>query len=435
MAWLGVGSRTGVRRLVICGCGLLGGCGDAGVAQVGSAASSSGSGDTDAGNATEASSSDQDSSDESGSSTGDGSEERVDPFEGARLVRGGAPFGARAFGDFDGDGDDDIAISYQAELVQQSVVGIYGYNPETDAFDFIMQPEYGRIAGGLVPGHVDGNDQLDLIATWAGYGIHSSAQLALMGAEIEAGPAVDLPGFRLGLPVDFDGDHRSEQLEVRGNDIVLHEVDLAGGWEVQQRFEGAPGCAPSGAAWANLDDDTALEVGVVSVCDGGGGLLTTYEHEQGGLLRELRSVRLDIPAREAYFADFDDDGVIDVLVSSSNYTGLEDPPQGQVRRGTESGSFDEVLLDIAPPDVEYGSIRALTADIDGDGMPEAFPKNWGSALEGVGVLDTVMLTLGPELRVDVVPFDEGFSRAADINGDGCEDLVAGSLTTLLMACE
>lgn len=429
---------------LVCSCVFLLGCGTD-VVSPGNGSSSdasevsdaSGTGDPGLGDSTEDS-----GSAESGSGSGDVAQEPVDPFEGARLVRGGAPSGARTFGDFDGDGTEEIAISYQTELLSRAVVGIYGYDASTDTFEFFRQPELGRVASSLTTGHVDGNGQLDLIAMWVGFGVHSSAQVALTDEGIEAGPTVELPGFRLGFPIDFDGDRRSEQLEVRGNDIILHEVDLAGGWEVQQSFEGAPGCTPATSSWADLDGDGSLEVCIGFSCGDDRGGLSVYSQEGDGRLREVFAQELAIPVHFVGLADFDDDGLIDVLVSSSNYTGDEPAPVAQVQRGLGDGAFGEVLLDIDPDDVQFGAIRMLAADIDGDGVPEAFPKNWGSALEGVGPLETVMLTIGAELRIDRVPFDENlspldsFSYAADVNGDGCEDLVAGrDLTTILMPCD
>lgn len=432
MDWLGGRSGFRLRGVVMCTCALVWGCAETTVTKGGGGSSQGDSGDTEAGDPPA-----EGSSDESGTETGDPPKEPIDPFEGAHLVRGGAPYGARTFGDFDGDGDDDIAISYVAELVQQHVVGIYGYDAESDAFEFLMQPESGRVATSLAAGHVDGNAQLDLISLWSGYG-NSAAQLAIHGSEIESGPTIDFAGGRLGLPIDFDGDRRSELLEIRGRDIVLHEVDLAGGWDEIQTLESPSGCTPRGSAWEDLDGDGSPEVSVVSECDGGGGQLTVYTQTDDGLLRNLSSKDLEIPGHGVRLADVDQDGIVDVLVTSSRYSEEQALPLGQLHRGVGDGSFDALLLELDTPDLAYepyGEFQLITADIDGDGIPEAITASWGTPwTESMDPSRNYLVSVGAELHLDLVPFDESFANAADINGDGCEDLVGEGLTTLFMAC-
>ncbi len=370
-----------------------------------------------------------------GGSQDEGSEESGEeappaaPFEGARLISVDLPSSNTVFGDFDGDGDDDIAVEHSHASLGNRTLAFYALT-EDDRFDLIQESPLALWPARMVAGYINADAQLDVI----GWGPDESFQVVVREDGLEVAPPVAHDGTPLGRALDIDGDLRSEWVQRVGDDLFAYEVDLEGGWTRTSTVALDLECDPVAARWADVDHDGALDLVAVAPCHDGSARLQVYAQESDGLV--LRSTTdLDFSAEELSVADFDDDGLLDVLATERKVIPSEPSPVGRILRGSGDGAFEHPLVDLETTDPSTFSFETLVADLDGDGVAEALPA-WD--LSDEVQRRTRLLVVGADGTPHFTPVEHDivFSAAADFDGDGCDDLIHSSgVGVLLLACD
>lgn len=402
--------------------GLLAGCGP-GVTVTGSGGSDGGEDDSTG-------------ADETGMSA-DLPPQAPDPFEGARLVELEVPLGYHVFGDFDGDGADDLLSSYEFVFGEtgfsQYLFELQRIDLEAPSLESLLQRDVGFLARGLVTGWVDGDDRLDLLNV----GTTSITQIAVRADDFEIAPSSDVSGTRLGRPVDYDGDHRSEYVGIYQATIRIFAVDLMGGWSEVQVLDFEADCTPTGAYWHELSGDGRLDMLVVGRCSDRT-TLTTYAQAADGSLSIVAEGELGLAVDRVDLADFDDDGRLDVALGTSRYeAGLPDP-ETTVLAGLPDGSFGEELLHLSTT-ADFGAVAVFPADLDGDGVAEPLVWSYQDVLDPALESEWALVRVdGDELVVHPLPSELSPTHAADLDGDGCEEVIEISglqLRALVPSCE
>lgn len=360
-----------------------------------------------------------------------------DPFEGARMLELTVPASKVAFGDYDDDGADDAIFSYTFEYgttgYSQDLLEIMRFDPESESFEQLLQQEAGRIATQLVPAHVDGDGRLDVLFLWTS----TMSQIAIRDDDIEIGPTIDIAGPLLGKPIDFDGDRRADYVGIYGSTIRTYTVDLMGGWVETQALAFEASCTPVRAEWRDLTDDGRLDMLVVGQCSDRT-TLTTYAQAEDGTLSIVAESEASLPLSDVAVADFDDDGRLDVALGTARYEEGAPPPEATVLAGLGDGSFGDELLHLHSS-AEYGNIAIRAVDLDGDGVDEPLVANYGDVLDPSLASGWALTQVeGSQLVVHPLPFDVRPSYGADLDGDGCEEMVSvggETLVAVFLPCE
>jgi len=350
------------------------------------------------------------------------------------------------WGDYDNDGDIDLALSGQSNDIldgrQQSYTRVYD-NDGDGNFNAADLELIGLNNGEIIWGDYDNDGDLDLAAS--GKSTDSERQLLLYINEeaqlTESG--LDLAGLESSDLAwgDYDGDGDLDLAAAGISDTGLrtdvYANDGNGGFEAlaEASFAGIQG---GDLAWGDYDNDRDLDL-VVAGNDGSGAILHLYENTQGRsganspfALDTATLQGLDFSA--VALADIDGDGDLD-LVSSGSTGGFDPLPLTTVNDNLES-QFNGNLPPTTPlpiAAIDDGSNIVLTwaaASDDGEDTPQSMSYNVrvGTTPDGDQVLSgTTALRLGNAgQKLDhslhnlasgvyfwsVQTVDDGFSRSA-----------------------
>jgi hypothetical protein len=282
-------------------------------------------------------------------------------------------------GDFDGDGNADLAISSQAVGLKRTIL-------------------FGDGHGTFGPAalDVDVDQFVALAATGSG---SPPALVALRGSDVQlvtispsriaqSTKVVTLPTLQVPITVatvDADGDGRSEIVWAPPD--TLHLVKKSGGIWSETATLAMGGEQLKSIAAADIDGDGRRDLVVMtdlnyrlwsSTGDGGYRLLPSLQNVHG------------FPNGIAV-ADFDRDGTPDLVVWTRGNFG--DPGMLQVYRGTGGGAFQPYAS--AATGAPIGALAV--SDINGDGIDEYLLGTF----DGIEILRSVCVT--PRVRVAAVP--------------------------------
>lgn len=307
--------------------------------------------------------------------------------------------------DFDGDGRADlIARGAALQPLWQLPDGRYHYDPPLTYPSF---PWPNRGHGSVVVGDFDGDGDADLAASWSGLAGVTSQFLRNDGAanftvspgsldfdaaavaDVDVDGALDLvgalgwwpglgngdfaarrdwPNGVVGAPTlgDFDGDGQREILLLLPGAAVVRLLPTAGGPVLETPVGLTVGADATALLAADVDGDGADDV--VAVHSGSQTRLF-MGNRSGGFDQRTDQLPRDLDATRAVAAgDWDGDGDVDLIVARQ----AAGNPQhlGRVYRNDGSGTFaiGPDLVSAEPPAMGVDSVE--TADVDGDGRSE-----------------------------------------------------------------
>jgi len=310
----------------------------------------------------------------------------------------GAPVTALAWGDYDGDRENNLLVA----TPQPRLYAVHGgFVADVSAKTPLPLP-----AGAVVATFADYDNDgwLDLFAIGTdgrGYLLHNREGKRFEDVIVAAGVR-DVDGARRPIFVDLDHDGDLDLLLVGGGSLAAYRNNLDGTFTL---FPNADGIVQGGtdAAFADVDDDGRTDV-FVTGATGSDGLF----HNDGvsGFTRTADTIRGTGPVA---MSDYDNDGAIDIFVAGSG-----------LWHNSGIGRFTHAARS---PTAEAGS--AAFFDYDNDGWLDLIVAGLhGASLfhnDGSGRFADRSQLLPPALQRDSI----GPLLIADIDGDGDQDIILG----------
>ena len=372
------------------------------------------------------------------------------------------------WGDYDNDGDLDLALAGQSNDIldgrQQSYTRVYNNNG-SDSFTTADIELVGLNNGEIIWGDYDNDGDLDLAASGKSTDserqlllyINEEAQLSESGLNLTGIESSDLAWG------DYDGDGDLDLAAAGISDAGLrtdvYANDGNGGFEALAGFS-FTGIQGGDLVWGDYDNDRDLDL-VVAGNNGSNAILQLYENTQGRVGADTPFALDTITLRGLDFsavslADIDGDGDLDLLSSGS--TGGFDPLPLTIVNDNLEAQFNRNLppatpLPIAAAD-DGNSVRLSwnAADDDGEDTPQSMSYNLRvgtsrngneifSGITGLGIgnvgqnLDHRLqqLTSGTYYW-SVQTIDDGFSRSAWSNPQSfIVDTIAPELQNLSLS--
>src|SRR2546425_2386772 len=223
----------------------------------------------------------------------------------------GGPPTAPAFGDYDGDGEDNLLLATREAVRLYAVQG--GFAADVSARMPLPLPAgVGAIAATFAD--YDNDGWLDVFAIGTdghGYLLHNREGKRFEDVTATAGVR-EVAGTRKPLFVDLDHDGDLDLLLVGGGSLGVYRNNLDGTFTM---FPNADGIVQGGtdAAFADLDDDGRTDV-LVTSATGADGLF----HNDGGGARGFTRTADTIHGQgPVAMGDYDNDGAIDIFVAGS----------------------------------------------------------------------------------------------------------------------
>jgi tetratricopeptide (TPR) repeat protein len=330
--------------------------------------------------------------------------------------------GAIAVGDFDGDGIDDLFLSAWSPQQQRVETHLYRIRGRefTDATAQVALPSgaaFATFADYDNDGHLDlfaiGGDQRPHLLRNDGKGKFQDVT--------SASGIANLGGARKALFVDLDHDGDLDLVLVGGPSLLFYRNNADGTFSEMAQAVGLMSAAgvANDAAFADFDDDGRMDLLVVGEAG------TALYHNAGNrqLTNTIASSGIDVRGGSAVaVGDYNNDGAFDVFIA-----GAYDNPStlwvndgtGKFRRDSRS---DDVLKTLPTIDVRGVSFT----DFDNDGWLDLIVAGNG----GVRVLRNDGTGRFID-RSSIVP--PGLPSAtsiiaADVDGDGDQDLLLGGPT-------
>jgi uncharacterized repeat protein (TIGR01451 family) len=351
--------------------------------------------------------------------------------EGFTCVSGGSPSHLVA-GDFDEDGDPDVAVARWEGSLAVALVGAGGACGPATSYSIAGEPWQ------IAAGDIDGDGHLDLaVAAWLGSEDDALSEVSLFygrgDGRFDASPVITGLTRTQSLAVgDLSGDGRADLVVLTTNNAwpvppAEQHTELQVFLSQAGRTLAAP-AVYSGrlgsyeAALADVTGDGRTDVVVTgrepSYLQFYWGNITVFAGTGGGTLAKVQDMLVGHNAYEIAIADFDRDGAMDYAVTEPEWFSIS------VHRGAPDGSV--VSRQIYAPTVDaFTDIAA--GDFNGDGRPDlvaaAFAGNRGGPTasvllqrpDGTFQAPRLLYSWGPEEAV-----------GGDFNGDGIVDLfVAG----------
>ncbi len=273
-------------------------------------------------------------------------------------------FGDAAWGDYDGDGDPDLALM-GGDTSSTPVTRIFRNNSPflfSDIGAGLAQLYDGTVAWG----DFDNDGDLDLLLTGAAPGPVVATKLYRNnGAGTFMEIATTLPAIRSGATAWGDYDNDGDL------DVLLAGMSAAGAYlagvyrndggavftDVAAGLAGVSSCA---AAWGDYDHDGDLDILLAGTGAGNVPVTRVYRNDGAGLFTSAGAGLPDVRIAAAAWGDYDNDGDLDILLSGLS---ADSTPIARIYRNDGGGMFSDGGAGI--DDIAEGS--AAWGDYDNDG--------------------------------------------------------------------
>lgn len=337
----------------------------------------------------------------------------------------GTIYSSAAFADVDGDDDQDVLITGQDDDLVR-IAKLYTNDGSGDFSEVIDTPFDGVRYGAMAFGDVDGDSDQDVLIT----GMSDGGRISKLYTNDGSGNFTEV----LGTPfdevyqssiafADVDGDN-DQDLLITGDNSSFAEItklyinDGLGNFseEMDTPFHGVD---ESSIAFADVDGDNDLDVLITGLGSGSLGVITKlYANDgTGGFTEVTDTPFINVAAGSVAFADVDGDNDQDLLI-----TGVDLPGNRLSKLYTNdgAGSFTEAT-DISFEGVYESSVAF--ADVDGDNdqdllLTGASMFNLHSIMyinDGSGNFTELMDT-------PLDPINNGSIAFVDIDGDSDQDV-------------
>jgi len=276
--------------------------------------------------------------------------------------------GALAWGDYDGDGDLDLALAGMSDSGR--VARIYENDGAGNLTWDAAQALTGVSGTALAWGDCDGDGDLDLILT----GHDGSERVSILyrndpPGNLTADGGQTLTGLTGGSAdwADWDGDGDPDLL-LTGHDGVdyrtIFYLNDPVGTLTDDGAHGLPGGNLSDTAWGDYDADGDLDLAFTACTSySGPNVARVYENDGAGGLTQVAEP-LSIYRSSCAWGDYDNDGDLDVAFCG--YDGGYPGMHTRVYENTGSGFSERFSL----AGLRDGSLS--WADVEGDGDPDLF---------------------------------------------------------------
>ena len=270
-----------------------------------------------------------------------------------------------AWGDFDGDGDLDLAMT---GLTTAGVPTTRVYRNDGGTFTALAGSFLGVLAGNIAWGDMDGDGDLDLIVT----GVTSTSPQVGVGAtrlyRNDAGTFVQVthpfPNCYLGSVAwgDYDNDGRLDVIitgtsETGGLFAGVWHND--GGGAFSDAGANLPGDDLGYAVWGDYDGDGDLDL--LFGGNSNDGFISRIYRNDGGSFTDIQAGLLPVLWAAAQWGDFDDDGDLDVMLMG--YDPVAQVPRSILYRNDAGTFVDSGQLF---HNLYLGTASAIDYDNDGD---------------------------------------------------------------------
>ena len=269
-------------------------------------------------------------------------------------------YGSLAWGDYDSDGDLDLVVA--GELYGNDVARIYRNDGEgvfVDSGAGLVGVRQAAVAWG----DYDGDGDLDLAVsgiTWVSYrGFVAVSKVHRNDSGSFTDVGAPLFGLRLGSIAwaDFDNDGDLDLL-ITGATYeeplyaltILYRNDAGSFRDV---YTGLPGVFSSSIAWGDYDNDGDLDLAMCGT-PGAGMFTGIYRNDGGGIFTDIQAGLTAVASGSLAWGDYDHDGDLDLAVCGNG--------TAQVYRN-DSGSFIDIHAEL--PGASVSSLA--WGDYDGDG--------------------------------------------------------------------
>ncbi len=315
-------------------------------------------------------------------------------------------------GDFDNDGKNDVAVSYETLQSERFTGHVAIYRNAGDA----RLVEHSSVTAGdmvyaVSAGDIDGDGNLDL-AVGDPHGKRTRLYAGKGDGTFVEKPAVSAGRAVFGATlVDLDGDHRLDLVDELFSDVAIYKGDGAFGFRKRMTID--TGQAPDGPVVADLDGDGVLDLGYAANDEGYLFTLKGPAYKQ--------SLKQPTCGEPAYTSggDFDDDGDTDIAFVCDDKIDL--------RLNDGKGGFSSVTFPYGPAEEPI-----VAADLTGDGKTDLLVSHRERVDDPWNLYSRIAILEGDgkgwhERTNGRTPIINGM-KVADMDGDKRNDIVLATWT-------